>query len=251
MKKYLVVYVLLLALVLSSCTSVFPKTRQTEETGDTEILPEQTNIPGLADDEDLSIGVIGDSSSYQGVPREYSSILDDLYIFSELVDREEYLDSPLEEIGFVEHPRDGKLAYAVIDINKDGIPELLLGTVDGLKDSAPNSIFTLKDGKPILVVSFWSRSLGVIAADGTIYSVGSGGAAHTYLSSFRLDKNADTLTQLTDIHSDYSLSEEKVFFVEVVDNRDHYITEKSFWDFYEEYYSPSETMELTIIPIAN
>ena len=225
MKKYLVSYVLLLAFVLCSCTSVLPETGQTEETDDRE--------------------------SYQSVPNEYRLILDNLYLLSEHVDGEETLDSVLEEIGFIEYPRDGKLAYAVMDINNDEIPELLLGTTDGLKDAAPNSIFTLKEGKPILLTSFWSRSSGVISADGTIYSVGSGGAAYTYLSSFRLDKNADTLTQLTDIYSDYSASEEKIVFIQVVDDRNDYITEESFWDFYEKYDSPSETMELTIIPISN
>ena len=45
--------------------------------------------------------------------------------------------------------------------------------------------------------------------------------------------------------------EEKPYYVQVVDGRNRYIAERTFWDFYEEYGNLPETMELTIIPIAN
>lgn len=189
--------------------------------------------------------------SYQGAPSGYRSILDNLYLLSEHMHGEEPLDSILEEVGFAEYPRDGKLAYAVVDINDDNVPELLLGTVDGLRNAAPHSIFTIKDGKPVLLGSFWSRNSGVISADGIIYRIGSGGASYTYLSSYKLDKKADTLTQLTDIHSDYSDSEGKPYFVQVVDGRNRYITEEVFWDLYEQYDNLPETIDLTIMPIAD
>jgi|LSQX01.1.fsa_nt_gb hypothetical protein len=217
------------------------------------IHPDATDLSSVTRHDEGSSAPIEYPASYQGAPGEYRPILNDFYLVSKYMQRDELLDGDLESIGFMEYPypSDAQLAYAVIDINNDKTPELLLGTVDGLKSSAPHSIFTLKDGKPVLLTSFWSRNYGVISADGTIYSIGSGGAAHTYLSSFRLDKNADALTQLTDIHSDYSDLEEKPYYVQVVDGRNRYIAERTFWDFYEEYGNLPETMELTIIPIAN
>lgn len=221
MKKQILFLLLLSAFLLSSCNS---------------------NLPGKEAKEELA---------YQGAPNEYKLILDDFRLFSEHMRSDQPFDDDFEKIGFLEYPysSDQELAYAVIDINKDEIPELLLGTMEGLQKAAPNAIFTLKDGDPVLLTSFWSRNTGVLAADGTIYNIGSGGASHTYLWSFVLDKKADTLTQLTDIHSDYAVYEEKPFYIQVVGDQDHNITEEEFWDFYEEYDNPPEKMELTIIPI--
>ena len=193
--------------------------------------------------------------SYRGAPNEYKPQLDALYLLSERIRRGDFrrvsaYDSWAEGIGFAEFPHD-KLGYAVADINNDGIPELLLGTIEELEESYPNSIFALREGKPVFVESFWSRSRGVISTDGIIYCVGSGSAAYTYLISYRLDKNADTLTELTFFKSDYSMSDEKPYFVQVVNGRNRYITEQEFSNVFEEYMNPLGTMNLTVIPISN
>lgn len=191
--------------------------------------------------------------SYAGALSAYKPILDDLYLFSErmrLGESFEYTWENAGELGFVEPLWDG-IGYALVDINNDGIPELLLGSIDGLNNASPHSIFTLKDGKPVLLESFWSRSRGKLSADGIIYSVGSGGAAYTYLSSYRLDRNADKLTKLTEMFSDYSSSEEKSYFVQVVNGKNHYITEKEFWNFREEYENPAKIIKLTVFPIVH
>jgi len=189
---------------------------------------------------------------YLEAPSEYKPILDDLYLVSELLLRGESFEILVNygELSFAERPW-GELGYAVIDINNDGIKELLIGTLDGLKDAAPSFLFTLKDGHPVLFANYWSRSRGVIAADGIIHYVGSGGASYNYLSSYRLDKNADTLTELTSMGSDYSQADDKEYFYQEVNGKIHYITEKEFWDFYEKYDSPLKKMELKVIPIAN
>jgi hypothetical protein len=196
--------------------------------------------------------------TYQGVPDTYKTILDALLLLDERLRGEEYGSSEeLEIVGFVEYPypRDSALGYALVDINDDGITELLLGTLydttDELKEFTLYSIFTIKEEKSVLVASFWSRSRGVISADGIIYSAGSGGASYTYLSSFRLDKNADTLTQLTDMRSDYSMSEGKPYYIQIIDGRNNYISEQVFWDFDEIYNNPPNKMKLTSIPIAS
>ena len=190
-------------------------------------------------------------SAYQGAPSEYKPVLDEFYLASVRISRGDSFDSINNhgELFFAELPHE-ELGYAVVDINSDGIPELLLGSIDGLTESTPNFVFTIKDGHPVQLNSFWSRSRGVIAADGVIYCVSSGGASYTYLSSYRLDKNADTLTMLTSMGSDYSQADEKPYYYQEVNGRIRYITEEEFLVFLEKYDNPSRMMELRPIPIA-
>lgn len=190
--------------------------------------------------------------AYQGVPEAYKPILDALFLLEERLLKAGYDSTDdLKTVGFAEapSPRDSVLGYALVDLNNDGIVELLLGSIHGLNDSAPYSIFTLRDGKPVLLTSFWSRSRGVISTDGTIYSVGSGGASTTYLSSFKLDTNTGNLIQLTDIQSGYSASENKTFFFQMMDGKKHYISEQEFENFLMIYDNPPNKMNLTILTI--
>ena len=195
---------------------------------------------------------------YQSVPAQFWPILNDLYLVSERIRMAETEDlfnfycftAAFNSIGFVDWPHGAELGYAVADINGDGIPKLLLGTVDGLNNARPNAIFTLVDGEPVSVASFWARSSGAISADGTIFRIGHGGASYTYLSSYRLDENAYTLTQLTNIFSDFSHAAQRPYFVQVVNGRNHFISESVFEGFFEEYRSPSNPMVLDVVRIS-
>ena len=197
--------------------------------------------------------------AYQDAPRAYKPILDALFLLAERMRMEEYGydDIGLEAVGFRELPSlyDSSLGYALVDLNNDGTQELLLGYLkndaEGQEEFTLCSIFILKNGEPVLLESFWSRNRGAVTADGTIYRVGSGGAAYAYLSSFWLEKNADALTQLTDMRSDYSPSEEKPYYVQIVDGKNHYISEEVFSDFFAMYDDPPNKMKVTFIPIAN
>lgn len=187
--------------------------------------------------------------AYQGVPEAYKPILDALFLLEKRLRQEEYdSEKDLETIGFTydPFPRDSALGYVLADLNNDGVLELLLGTIDGLNDSAPNSIFTLRDGQPVLLASFWNRNRGVVSEDGTIYNVGSGGASNTYLSSFSLDQKTGKLIQMTKMESGYSDSDSKTYFVQIVDGKKHFISEQEFEDAETMYYDPPNRMYLTI-----
>lgn len=192
--------------------------------------------------------------AYHGAPEAYKTILDDLFLLQASKCQDESIFAEVSDtIGFFEYPNpiDSALGYALADLNNDGILELMLGTIDGINNATPNSVFTLKDNQPIQLEVFWSRSRGVISTDGIIYGVASGGAQYTSLSSYRLDKNADTLTQLTDIRSDYSNSEGKPYFIEVIEGKDHYISEQEFYELCKIYGNPPERIKLAFIPIGS
>ena len=196
--------------------------------------------------------------SYPGAPKEYKALLDDLYLFSERLRRNESLDGAWGKLEFVEIPynNDGRnaveaLAYALVDINNDGIQELWLGSIDGLTQAAPNSLFTLKNGKPVHLGTYWGRSDCVVAQDGMIYVSGSGGAHNTYFSSYRLNKRADSLTTLDDIFSDYSEAERKAYFVQTIDGRLRFVSKKVFDDFWDFYIDPPSRMKARVYPIAS
>ena len=202
--------------------------------------------------EKLPVALIEYPKSYQAAPVEYKPVLDALFLLRENIVQEYDPGEELGTVGFNEYPSSSAmLGYALVDLNNDGIFELLLGYVDGLNDSAPMSIFTLKDGKPVLLKSFWRRSRGEVSVDGIIYNVGSSGAAHTSLSSYRLDKNAAVLTQLTHIFSDFSSAESKAYFVRVVDGKNHYITQREFGELRIKYIDPPEKMALKVYPITD
>jgi len=160
-----------------------------------------------------------------------------------------------EALGFVEvsyfEYKEGALGYAVKDINGDGIPELLLLENDSWGnpgEPAINSLFTLKDGKPVNIGQYWSRHRGHLAADGTIYTVGSSSAWSTYLDSYALEPGAAELTHLTEYYTDID-DQENQFWVRVVDGAQENITEAEFDALVPKYEEPANLMKLDFIPI--
>ena len=179
-------------------------------------------------------------STYENVPKEYFTLLDDWYRYvsisrsydgSQDVPIEDYL----EVISFTEHMAS---FHTAVDINSDGIIELIFGNDDTL-----SSIWTLENGKPVFVEVFWSRSTGQLLDDGTIYNVGSGGASCTELNSYVLKKGATKLTTVEKYHGDY-IGISEMFTVETLDEKDADMTSEQFLDLCELYRNPPNPMKL-------
>jgi len=151
-------------------------------------------------------------TTYRGAPAAYNAILDNM---AEAARGRQGVPLDLEASG-----------YAVADINKDGIPELLL-LADEPDGPALCAIYTLVDDLPVQLGEYWSRNRGYIAEDGTIYTVGSSGADDTRLHSFQLEPGANKLTQLT-------------AYTQEDDN---------FYELWSEYEAPENPMALEFIPI--
>ncbi len=68
--------------------------------------------------------------------------------------------------------------YTTIDIDGDGIKELLFGiNGDGTWDSIIYNIYTIKDGKMVQIAYGWERNRFYLCGDSIIANEGSGGAA--------------------------------------------------------------------------
>jgi len=187
-------------------------------------------------------------------PQPYATILDELarayqmaqqHGFEYAFELDEY--PAWESRGFVD-TYTGRLLdeYYITDINGDGVPELILGRGE------MNSLFTLVDDEPVLVETFWARSSGVLGADGTIYSIRSGGWATTVLEMFRSDPGASELTALpVTYYSDLAPgSDDQILYFKVTDGVEEQITEQEFNQASDEFRSPENSMLIDFKPIS-
>jgi len=133
--------------------------------------------------------------------------------------------------------------YAVADINKDGIPELLLYQ-ETAEDMYLRSLFTLKDGEPFCIESFPGR-ISRFAADGTMYYVRA--VEHeTELYSFRLEAGATEFTLLT-VYYNYQGKCSKI--LDSNWENEIVITEEEFNAVLEKHKTPPNPIPLTFLPI--
>lgn len=189
-------------------------------------------------------------SSYKSAPKAYKPILDDLYKCAQLIFRDDCdqidWDYIYGETNFGERPL-GQLGYMLVDINKDGIAELMLMSGQPEDDTFLWSLFVLKDNKPVHILSNSpvSRCTWYFTMDGTFYQVGNGGSFSTFVSSWKLKPGAAELTELTDYWCDSSLR----FYCSHINGKKEYITKKEFEAMHEKYSNPPNQMEFTFIPI--
>ena len=96
----------------------------------------------------------------------------------------------LYDIMYIEnvYERLDAVGYMYKDVTNDDIPELLIaGTSSGFgSGSNIYNIFTVKDGKPVLIDEGWTRSSIYLTDDGAIYTEGSAGAANSCVGKYRL-----------------------------------------------------------------
>ena len=114
-----------------------------------------------------------------------------------------------------------RIGYYLKDLNKDGIPEMLIGSMPAESDYPPASfivdLFTLVNGVPRRVVASSERVRYELRSDNLVYFDGSGGAAYNTRSVFRF--NGIGLERVTEIRM-----EERNFYL---DNAP--VSEEQFW----------------------
>ena len=98
------------------------------------------------------------------------------------------------------------IGYCFYDVDGNGIEELIIMDTDEDSDRWDNRILTmysLLDGKPVLVIDGWARNRYYLLNDGTFYNEGSGGAAYTIFATYRMAEDGISIKVIDYYFSDY------------------------------------------------
>lgn len=94
------------------------------------------------------------------------------------------------------------IGCARMDLNGDGVEELLLGWLDAplwnMDEGYVFAIYTLVDGQPVLAVEGWERNRYVVGGDGYLYNAGSSGADQHEGSKYRFDPSRGDFLELVE-----------------------------------------------------
>ena len=98
------------------------------------------------------------------------------------------------------------IGYTFYDVDGNGIEELIIMDTNNESDIWDNRILTmysLLDGKPVLVIDGWARNRYYLLNDGTFYYEGSGGAAYTTFATYRMVEDGISIEAIDYYFSDY------------------------------------------------
>jgi len=176
-----------------------PPTETTEEiVAETAEVEAQSAVTEVEQEQSTPVASDLDESGAQ--VNSFAPVLNELVELNERVARDGgYLD-PIPGLVDDAHGR-AMSHYALVDINGDGINELVLGAA-GDNDGGIKSLYALVGGEPALIEQFTGRNYGVIAQDGTIYNLRSGGATLNSLQLWRLEPGAATLSLVREYTQD-------------------------------------------------
>jgi hypothetical protein len=118
-----------------------------------------------------------------------------------------------------------KVGFAFVDLNEDGIDELVLGWIGNefwnMDEGYVFAVYTIVDGKATLAIEGWERCLYVIGKDGYLYNSGSNGSEESIYTkySFSLERE-DFLEPVEEIYSYYSYDDNKKLWEHITNPED-------------------------------
>lgn len=150
------------------------------------------------------------------------------------------MEKPLENFG-----------YALWDIDKNGTPELILF---GKFDLSISAIFTLVDGVPVLLGTYWPRNACILDGSDNIYTNWSNGGFDNGDSIYQISADGKSLVIIETVgkesHSDNSTVrlDEPEFYI-ITGDKKVIVSEKEAEQLRLTYPSSNENSGLTFIPI--
>ena len=104
------------------------------------------------------------------------------------------------------------LGYALKDLDKNGVPELIIAGMGGedFSEYVVYDLYTLRDGTPVNLALSWPRMRHFIRTDSSVYWEGSGGAAYSYSAVQRV--RGDALEDVETLFTDYDEAAEAVIY---------------------------------------
>ena len=141
------------------------------------------------------------------------------------------------------------MGYCFVDVNRDGIPELLVGEVE-TGDSIVAG-YTVEDREVYSFLEGWSRNRWQLLADGSFLNSGSSGAMYSSYGIYSLPENSATLQcedyyfsapqdrnpeKIAYYHNDSGISDVSISEATAM-------TADSFWAFEDEFISQARTLD--------
>lgn len=145
------------------------------------------------------------------------------------------------------------IGYTLYDVDGNGIEELIIAdTGEGVWDNRIMLMYTLHDGKPVLLIDGWARNSYYLLKDNTIFNEGSGGAAYTIFATYRMAEDGIALDLIDYYYSGYYGDSEWGWFHnttgEMTEDESEIIEfedENTFMNRMDGYYAQVKELELT------
>ena len=138
------------------------------------------------------------------------------------------------------------VGYYLKDLNKDGIPELLIGISSVQSyDSYPDAttlydLFTLSNWQPRRLLASSERVIYKFRSDNMIYNYGSGGASYLTHTIYKYNGYGfDTVRSILSDNGNYSMTQENGVSTP--------ISETQFWQLADEFEAP--VIKFAVTPI--
>jgi hypothetical protein len=118
-----------------------------------------------------------------------------------------------------------KVGFAFVDLNEDGIDELVLGWIGNefwnMDEGYVFAVYTIVDGKATLAIEGWERCLYVIGKDGYLYNSGSNSSEESIYTKYSFSlAQEDFLEPVEEIYSYYSYDDNKKLWEHITNPED-------------------------------
>lgn len=145
------------------------------------------------------------------------------------------------------------IGYTLYDVDGNGTEELIIAdTGEGVWDNRIMLMYTIHDGKPVLLIDGWARNTYYLLKDNTIFNEGSGGAAYTIFATYHMAENGIDLDIIDYYYSGYYGDSEWGWFHnttgEMTEDESEIIEfedENTFINMMDSYYAQVKELELT------
>ena len=119
------------------------------------------------------------------------------------------------------------VGYALKDLDKNGIPELIIAGMgtDDFSENMAYDFYTQVNGIPVNIATSQARARYYLLTDNTLLSEGSGGASYTYITLHKV--NGNSLADLDMVFTDYDEASGATVFYSQQGHSDTLPSEKS------------------------